>query len=161
MESIIESKSFILPGTGSKIEIQYPIDIKTLDEKRFLELCNKPIGINECSENVWYSQFLSKFGIEFQQYKPSDYTWKQYYLWLNNWLNMDITLEQINQENREDLKLLLKKFKSDVTILHNKSSVNKFIQFGNPSLSERLSNVNENVIDRVAVLGHVDVRQWF
>ena len=74
---------------------------------------------------------------------------------------MDITLEQINQENREDLKLLLKKFKSDVTILHNKSSVNKFIQFGNPSLSERLSNVNENVIDRVAALGHVDVRQWF
>ena len=38
MEFIIETKSFILPGTELKVEIEYPVDIKTLDEKRFLQL---------------------------------------------------------------------------------------------------------------------------
>ena len=107
MEYITKSKSYILPGTGQKIEISYQVDLKTLDENEFLEMCT----INVCSENIWYSQFLKKFDIFISQYKPSDYTWSQYYLWLNHRLNVG-TLELVQQTGREDLKLLWTKFKS-------------------------------------------------
>ena len=93
MESIIKTKLYTLPGTGGKVEISYPVNIGTLDEDEFLKICMN--DDNKCSDNVWYSQFIKNFGIQFQQYKPSNNTWKTYYLWLNNWLE--------DQEEEEEL----------------------------------------------------------
>ena len=104
MESVLITRSYVLPGTEKTIDISYLVDLKSLDENEFLELCS--INSNKCTDNVWYYQFIKKFGMQFQQYKPYDYTWSQYYLYLNDWLNNGTSEQQFDQTKRDDIKLL-------------------------------------------------------
>lgn len=82
MEFIVRTQSYILPSTERKIEISYQVGLKSLNGDQFSEIYNT--NIDEYSENIWYSQFINKFGISLQQCMPSNYAWKQYYLWLTD-----------------------------------------------------------------------------
>lgn len=68
-------------------------------------------SISICKYEVWFTQFIDKFGYDLFHMKPFGITTSQYYLWLTDWLNR-ATLEQIKQQNRPDLNLLASKFKN-------------------------------------------------
>ena len=108
-------KTYTLPTSGKVITMNEMIDLKTLNSDEFLDICTK----SNCSDNVWRSQFLKKFGDDMAVYKPINLSYSQYYLWLNSWLyypemdnkdkNNNILVE-IDRLNREDLFLLWFKF---------------------------------------------------
>ena len=159
MEFILTTKLYMLPGTDKSIEISYPVDLKILDENEFLEICY--LNNNECTDNVWYSQFINKFGTEFKEYKPSNYTWSQYYLWLNDWLN-NSTFEQFNQTDREDLKLLWLLFKSRCNIdganwaaQNGYLNVLKWLSQRNPPILPDLNGANQ-----ASSNNHLDIIKW-
>ena len=158
MESILITQSYVLPGTEKIIEISYLVDLNTLDEKEFLELCTTD---SKCTDNVWDYQFVKKFGMKFKQYKPSDYTWKQYYLYLNDWLNNG-TSEQFNQTKREDLQLLQSLFIFNSNI----KGANWAAKNGYLNILKWLSQKNppilpgDNGANWAAVNGYLDILEW-
>ena len=106
MDFTTKNKTYILPGTERKIEITFPVD-------------------------DYQIQFIKKFGNDLSQYKPSNTTWKEYYLWLENWLDKG-TLEQVNKTNRQDLKLLWVKFKNAQLDSNNQLIMSSQRSYGPP-----------------------------
>ena len=114
MNIVNESQKFILPGTGLIVTI---------------------FDHNE----EYMIKFIKEYGYDMITCKPHNMNWRDYYLWVNLWLN-DATTQQINMLNREDLKLIWNKFK--ITKMNINTNTNT-------SLSEWLSE-RGFVLDSIA-----------
>lgn len=70
-------KTFKLPGTNREVEITFQVD----EDK---------------------NKFINTFGIDTMSYKPNDFSWKEYYLWLKEPVN-NLTIEQIIKTDKGDI----------------------------------------------------------
>lgn len=122
-----KTQAFTLPSTGRKIIVTFQVDEDVI-------------------------KFVKRFGYDISKYKPSYQSWNDYYLELEHWVK-NANIDQVNQANRQDIKLAWVKLKgaqldSNGNLYMTSSSVGRShqdgLRYNNPSVAQMFQNINRS-----------------